>query len=69
MAPRRGWKKNTLPCAFDHSQLSLPGEEWRDAIGWERFYRVSNLGRVCSLHLKAPAFVTGMKVRGGYRGS
>ena len=25
---------------------SLPNEEWRDVVGWEGLYRVSNLGRV-----------------------
>lgn len=28
---------------------SLPNEEWRDIIGWEGLYQVSNLGRVKSL--------------------
>lgn len=26
----------------------LPNEEWRDIVGWEGFYKVSNLGRVKS---------------------
>ncbi len=28
---------------------SLHNEEWRDVVGWEGFYQVSNLGRVKSL--------------------
>ena len=28
---------------------SLPNEEWRDVVGWEGLYQVSNLGRVKSL--------------------
>lgn len=29
----------------------LPGEEWRDVVGYEELYQVSNLGRVKSLDL------------------
>ena len=29
--------------------ISLPNEEWRDVVGYEGYYMVSNLGRVCSL--------------------
>lgn len=28
----------------------LPGEEWRDIVGYEGLYQVSNLGRVKSFH-------------------
>lgn len=28
---------------------SLPNEEWRDIVGYEESYQVSNLGRVKSL--------------------
>ena len=28
---------------------SLPNEEWRDVVGWEGLYQVSNLGRVKSI--------------------
>lgn len=28
---------------------SIPNEEWRDIVGWEGLYQVSNLGRVKSL--------------------
>lgn len=31
----------------------LPGEEWRDVVGWERQYEVSSLGRVRS-HTERP---------------
>lgn len=29
--------------------ISLPNEEWRDVVGYEGYYMVSNLGRVLSL--------------------
>lgn len=29
---------------------TLDGEDWRDVVGYERFYQVSNLGRVRSKH-------------------
>lgn len=32
----------------DHSIDDLPGEVWRDVVGWEDSYQVSNLGRVKS---------------------
>lgn len=28
------------------NQLCLEGEIWRDVVGWEDIYEVSNLGRV-----------------------
>ena len=28
----------------------MDGEEWRDIVGYERIYQVSNKGRVKSLH-------------------
>lgn len=65
MAPRKGWKKADLPCEFRPEAMSSPGEEWRPVVGWERHYRVSNLGRVYSLH-QSGRFVTGMRVRDGY---
>lgn len=29
--------------------VALPGEEWRDVVGYEGYYMVSSFGRVCSL--------------------
>ena len=29
--------------------IALPGEEWRDVVGWEGLYCVSSFGRVCSV--------------------
>ena len=46
--------------------IDTPEEQWRPVPGWERFYRVSNLGRVWSLH-QFGRIITGMVVRGGYR--
>lgn len=34
--------------------IALPGEEWRDVVGWEGLYAVSNLGRVASLRTRIP---------------
>lgn len=65
MAPRKGWKKNGAPCAFNES-ISLGAEEWRPVVGWERYYRVSSLGRVYSLH-QTGRLITGMLIDGGYR--
>jgi hypothetical protein len=66
MAPRRGWRKPGLPSPFSPAEMSYPGEEWRPVVGWERHYRVSDLGRVYSLH-QSGRLATGMSVRGGYR--
>ena len=63
---RRGWKKADVPCEFSPSAISLLNEEWRPVVGWERHYRVSNLGRIYSLH-QTGRFVSGMRVRDGYR--
>lgn len=32
--------------------ISLEGEEWKDVVGFENFYKVSNLGRIVSLERK-----------------
>lgn len=66
MAPRKGWKKADAPCEFKPELISIPGEEWRPVVGWERHYRVSNLGRVYSLH-QFGRLTIGMEVAGGYR--
>lgn len=31
---------------YDYENLCLEGEVWKDVIGWEEFYQVSNLGRI-----------------------
>lgn len=58
--------KPDLPCAFEPAPFALPGEEWRPAVGWEVHYRVSNFGRVYSLH-QTGRLVVGMCVNGTYR--
>jgi hypothetical protein len=63
---RRGWKKPQPPAAFEPASIALPGEEWRAVVGWDRYYRVSNLGRLYSLH-QSGRLVTGMPMEGGYR--
>lgn len=47
---KRGRKTYPGPCDFNEVAVSMPGETWRPVPGWERYYRVSNLGRVYSLH-------------------
>ena len=36
--------------------IRLEGEEWRDVVGWEGYYKVSSFGRiiVLSRHVKRP---------------
>lgn len=63
---RGGWKKAQTPAPFEPEKFSLPGEEWRAAAGWGKYYRVSNLGRVYSLH-QTGRFCIGMPMAGGYR--
>lgn len=38
--------------SFDKRMEDLPGEEWRDILGYEGCYQVSNMGRVKSLTRK-----------------
>lgn len=65
MKRRGGWKKKQKPCEYDIAAISMPGEEWRPVVGWERFYRVSSNGRVLSLH-QTGRLVIGLLGR-GYR--
>lgn len=68
--PRRlkvgGWKKSQQPALFAPEEFSQPGEDWRPVVGWERYYRVSSLGRVYSLH-QTGRLCIGMPMEGGYR--
>lgn len=61
-----GWKKAQQPAVFQPETMALPAEEWRAVVGWERYYRVSNLGRLYSLH-QTGRLVIGMPMEGGYR--
>jgi hypothetical protein len=38
-----------LPPYLNMSLQDIEGEEWRDILGWEGYYQVSNMGRVKSL--------------------
>lgn len=58
-----GWKRRRLAKEAELAKLpkpepyhvpDLPGEEWRDVVGYEGKYSVSNLGRVKSLHRDLP---------------
>ena len=31
---------------YNYNELNLEGEIWKDVVGWEEFYQVSNLGRI-----------------------
>jgi hypothetical protein len=62
---RGGWKKPQPPAVFPES-IALPDEEWRPVVGWERYYLVSNLGRVYSLH-QTGRLCIGMPMEHGYR--
>jgi hypothetical protein len=64
--PRGGWKKPQPPAPFESEKFSLPGEEWRPVVGWEKYYRVSNMGRVYSLH-QTGRLCIGMPMEHGYR--
>lgn len=44
----------------------LPGEEWRDVIGYEGYYQVSNLGRVKSLQRDTVKILKSKPAIGGY---
>ena len=49
--------KTVLAAVSDStSESDLPNEEWRDVVGYEGFYQVSNLGRVRSVKLIKPSF-------------
>jgi len=61
-----GAKRNEQPTTVDLASISLPGEEWRPVVGWERFYRVSNFGRIYSLH-QTGRLTIGMRIGDGYR--
>lgn len=61
-----GSERYSQPAVVDLDAIAVPGEEWRPVVGWERFYRVSNLGRIYSLH-QTGRLTTGMHIRGGYR--
>lgn len=39
---------------LDLSLIDLPDEEWRDVIGWDAIYNVSNMGRVKSMFRIVP---------------
>jgi hypothetical protein len=62
---RGGWKKAQPPAVFPES-IALSGEEWRPVVGWEKYYRVSNFGRLYSLH-QSGRLVLGMPMDHGYR--
>jgi hypothetical protein len=61
-----GFKQNRKPTPNGVTALLMPDEEWLPVRGWERFYRISNYGRVWSKH-QYGRFVVGMSMDGGYR--
>lgn len=44
----------------------MSAEKWRDVVGWEGLYWVSDLGRACSVHARRP-FLIGTTSPDGYR--
>jgi hypothetical protein len=52
-----------IPCQIHPTDTA--DEQWRPVPGWERFYRVSTLGRVWSLH-QYGRIIVGMTTRDGY---
>lgn len=42
----------------------LPGEEWRDVVGFEGFYKVSSIGRIKAIHGKEKIIKTSLDRRG-----
>jgi hypothetical protein len=60
----KGRAQVRVPSDFDPE--STPGENWRSVVGWEKFYWVSDIGRIRSLHQQG-RFTIGMCVSGGYR--
>ena len=46
--------------------IRLQGEEWKDVVGFEGFYMVSNFGRLLSFHLSFPHLLTPNLDRFGY---
>ncbi len=45
---------------------NLPNEEWRNVVGYEGLYQVSNLGRIKSLQRKKPRIVKPDIIHTGY---
>lgn len=45
---------------------SLPGEEWRDVVGFEGLYKISNKGRVMSIRSKTPLILNPQVNKAGY---
>lgn len=46
---------------------ALPGEEWRNVVGFEGMYKISNKGRVMSIRGKTPLVLNPQVNRAGYR--
>lgn len=53
-----------FPSTFDPK--STPGESWLPVVGWERYYLVSDLGRIRSMQ-RPGGFLTGTTTPDGYR--
>lgn len=45
---------------------NLPGEIWREVVGYEKFYQVSNFGRVKSFHQGKVRMMRPIKMSDGY---
>lgn len=60
----KGRKQVRIPCWRQPEDTAQ--EKWLPVPGWEKFYLVSDLGRVWSMH-QFGRFIIGMEVAGGYR--
>ena len=50
---------------MEYTEQELANEEWRDVVGWEGLYQVSNLGRVKSLprhHKTLSGYITAERI-------
>ena len=45
---------------------SLPNEEWKDVVGYEGLYKISNCGRVMSIRGKSPVILNPQINKAGY---
>lgn len=71
-----GYMKKSSYIAFSRGSIiddserfvkELAGEEWRDVVGFEGLYKVSNYGRVLSLRKGEPRLIIPYTTKAGYK--
>ena len=74
--PENGYKTTTQYVRFKNGNIKnnayrtvdyLIGEEWRDVVGFEGMYKVSNMGRCMSIRGKEPVLIFPQTNRAGYK--